>query len=309
MKPQNKIRSMKNKGRLTWAALAGVAALCAATVTTTDANAQEVQITGPLAGAPAYRKLRLHRKGRFDIGIAPQFTLLDEFRRHVLLGARATYHFKDWLGVGLWGGGGISYNTGLSDELQEKAVNGRNCAQNPESLACRRTAVNLCKGDNCLDEKQLGRIVWMVSPQVTVVPFRGKFSLFGKLFLDADISIFAGAAIVGLQERQNCGPEEDVKVCGDAAAFELSSRVTAAPTFGLGFNFYPMRANGKNWMSFGAEFRAVPFAWNPSGFDISGANEGQPDNAVNADDRALSVNPMLSAFVAFQLPTKIKLSD
>ena len=38
-----------------------------------QAQAQEVMITGPLAGAPAVRKLRLYREGRFELG----GTLLD----------------------------------------------------------------------------------------------------------------------------------------------------------------------------------------------------------------------------------------
>src|SRR5687768_3547896 len=53
-----------------------------------EASAQEVQVTGPLAGAPAYRRLRLHREGRFDIAPHATFTLLDEFRRGIMPGLR-----------------------------------------------------------------------------------------------------------------------------------------------------------------------------------------------------------------------------
>ena len=188
----------------TLAVLAGLAAGLAAVSSTTEASAQEIQISGPLAGASAVRRIRLHREGRFDVAPTATFTLLDEFRRNILFGARLNYHFTDWFGAGLWAAGGISYNTGLGDELQSKAVDGRNCSENPNTLACKRTAVNLCRGPNCLGDKQLGSIVWMIAPQATFVPFRGKFSVFGKAFMDADISLFAGPAIVGLRERVDC---------------------------------------------------------------------------------------------------------
>ena len=46
-----------------------------------SAEAQEIQLTGPLAGAPAVRKLRLHREGRFEVTPNVSFTLLDEYNR------------------------------------------------------------------------------------------------------------------------------------------------------------------------------------------------------------------------------------
>jgi hypothetical protein len=264
-----------------------------------EASAQEIQITGPLAGAKAVRRLRLHRNGRFDIAPHATFTILDEFKRHVLFGARLNYHFFDWLGVGLWGGGGISYPTGLSDELQTKAVDGRRCTGgNNDSLACRRTAVSLCKGGDCLKSSQLGSIVWMLAPQVTFVPFRGKFSLFGKAFMDADIGLFVGPAIIGVNEREEC----EGGAC--ATNFNLKHRITGTATFGLGFNFYPT-----NFLSFGAEFRGTPFLWNTSGFDVASKDGNDQDNNVNSDDRNFHFNPMISVFVSVQLPTKIKVSD
>lgn len=280
------------------ALLAGATAL---TVDTSDAQAQEIQLTGPLAGAPAVRRLRLHREERFDIAAHATFTLLDEFRRTVMPGLRLNYHFFDWFGVGVFGGPAFSYNTSLSDELQEKAINGRACDSNPNSLACRRSAVSLCRnGDDCLADNQLGRMTFYVAPQVTFVPFRGKFSLFGEAFMDADISLFLGAGIVGLSERKQC----EAGQCPDS--FELETRVTAGPTFGLGFNFYPL-----DYLGFGAEFRGTPFAWNSSGFDVAGGGEDEefPDDAVDGADQTLSINPMLSVYVSFQLPTEINVSD
>lgn len=283
---------------LSAALLAGAATLA---VDASEAEAQEIQLTGPLAGAPAVRRLRLHREDRFDIAAHATFTLLDEFRRTIMPGLRLNYHFFDWFGVGLFGGPAFSYNTSLSDELQEKAINARSCQSNPNSLACRRSQVSLCRdGEDCLAENQLGRMVWYVAPQLTFVPFRGKFSLFGAAFMDADISLFVGAGIAGLNERVECA----AGTCGDN--FSLEHRVTAGPTFGAGFNFYPL-----DYLGFGAEFRGTPFAWNTSGFDVAGGgpDEEFPDDAVDSADQSLHINPMLSVYISFQLPTEIKLSD
>jgi hypothetical protein len=289
----------------------GFFAIAAALGAANEASAQEIQLTGPLAGAPAYRRLRLHREGRFDLAPAATFTLLDEFRRGIMPGLRANYHFFDWLGVGLFGGYMVTYNTGLTDELQEKAVNDRGCEEGSPSLACRRSQVNLCRagdhGEECLNETQLGSMVWYVAPQITFVPFRGKFSLFGAAFLDADISLFLGAGIVGIDERASCEAGD----CPDT--FELTHRVTAGPTFGLGFNFYPVWQGedgaANSWIGFGAEFRATPFEWNTSGFDVASEEDEFPDDAVNNHDRSLHVNPMLSVFVSFQLPPEVQVSD
>ena len=67
-----------------------VAALAASTVlgAAEHADAQEILLTGPLAGAPAVRKLRLYRQGRFEIAPSITFSLLDEYQRTIFLGAR-----------------------------------------------------------------------------------------------------------------------------------------------------------------------------------------------------------------------------
>lgn len=280
-----------------------LAAITAAATFATDipeASAQDIQITGPLAGQPAVRRMRLHREERFDLAVHGTFTLLDEFRRHIMPGLRLNYHFYDWLGVGVFGGYMFSYNTALSDEIQDKAINQRSCEQNPNSTACRLSAVNLCRGPDCLADNQLANMQWYVAPQLTVVPFRGKLSLFGAAFVDTDISLFVGPAIVGVNERTECGAGE----CSDEDAFSLSHRVAVGPTFGLGFNFYPL-----DFLGFGSEFRLTPFEWNTSGFDVNSEESEFPDQIVDSNDRVLHFNPMLSVYVSFQLPSEIKVSD
>jgi hypothetical protein len=282
------------------------------------AEAQEIQLTGPLAGAPAVRRLRLHRDGRFELAPGVSFTLLDEYQRTIMPGLKATYHFTDWFGVGLFGGFGFQYTTGLSDELQEKAIDNRACAANAASTACTLTAVNLTRrGQNAdgaprtglIADDQLAKMQWVVAPQLTFVPFRGKLALFSELFVDTDVNLFIGPAFVGLQERTPCGFDEDGNAAGFkpcSQQFSLESRVAVAPTFGLGLNFYPA-----SFIGFGVEWRGLPFSWNTSGFDNRGAGTDAefPDTAVNGDDREFHFNSMFTISVTVQLPTELKTTD
>jgi hypothetical protein len=287
--------------------LVGLAGLAALTALSTGAEAQEIQLTGPLAGAPAVRKLRLHRAGRFEVAPGVSFSLLDQYQRTLMPGAALTYHITDWFGFGVWGGYGFQYNAGLADELQTKAINGRDCAHKSFTSPCKLTATNLTHGDIAND--QLGKMQWIVAPQVQFVPFRGKLALFSSLFVDTDVNIFAGPAFIGLQERADCRASGDagtIPICGLQESFTLASRVAVAPTFGLGLNFYP-----SSFVGFGFEFRALPFSWNTSGFDNhgGGTNGDFPDLKVNSDDREFHFNSMLTVHASFQFPTKIKTTD
>lgn len=305
--PLNRNESMNGLRR--WMTVAAVAAAAVVGVASVDhdASAQEIQLTGPLAGAPAVRQLRLHRDGRFEITPNVSFTLLDEYQRTIIPGLRAMYHFTDWFGLGVWGGYGLQYTTGLTDQLQEKAVDARNCDGNPSSQECRLTAVNLTRKN--LADDQLAKMTWMVAPELHFIPFRGKLSLFSVLFVDTDVNFFVGPAIIGLKERAECGKDGDgnpiALQCSDQASFVLEDRVAVAPTFGLGLNFYPTHIFG-----FGAEWRGMPFEWNTSGFDnFGGPPDGDfPDNAVNTQDREFKFNSMLTVNFIFRFPD-LKVSD
>lgn len=303
-----------------FAVLAG----CTALMATASAEAQEIQLTGPLAGAPAVRQLRLHRKGRVEIGLGSSFTLLDEYQRTILPGLRVTFHPTDWFGVGVWGAYGISTTTSLADELQQKAVDSRACSSTtplPENVSpCKLTAVNLTRpglatssgtSTGQLVDDQFGKIQFVAAPQINFVPFRGKLSLFGALTADTDISFFGGAAIVGVQERKACGKDDDGNSTGVAAcanSFELESGIRIAPTFGLGWNFYPRQLE---FFGFGAEWRAMPFSRNTSGFDNAGAgnDEAFPDTAVNVKDRQFRFNSMITVNLLFSFPHRVKISE
>jgi hypothetical protein len=275
--------------------LAAALALCAVTA---SAQAQEIQLTGPLAGAPAVRKLRLHRKGRLEIAPAVSFTLLDQYQRTILLGANLQYNFTDWLSFGVWGalGSVIKIPTYLTDQIQ--GVNAQRRASDPAGTSLDRqlTATNL--GPDFT--KQLASMDWVVAPQLTAVPFRGKLALFQSVYLDTDLYFFAGPAFIGLKERANCN------VCTTNQSYDMASRVTVAPTFGLGFDFYI-----NNWSALGFEYRGLPFSWNAGGFDTAGGGkDGQfPDNKITNADRRFSFNQLLTVSYNVFLPFQAKISE
>lgn len=297
-------------------ALVAAAAGTVAALSATSAGAQEILLTGPLAGAPAVRKMRLHRAGRFELSPGVSFSLLDEYQRSIIPGLRVTYHPTDWLGFGLWGGYGITTGSNLADELQKVGIDDRRCVDNPASKACRLTEVNLTRaGTNAdkstrtgkLSDDQLGAMTWFLAPQVTAVPFRGKVALFASVFADADIAFFAGPAFVGLRERAACGKGDDgAKLAPCSQSFSLADRVAVAPTFGLQFNFYI-----NDFVGFGAEFRGLPFSWNTSGFDNHGTGQDNafPDQAVNGADSEFKFNSMINVYATVALPTTIKTTE
>lgn len=262
------------------------------------AEAQEILLTGPLAGAPAVRKLRLYREGRFEFAPAVTFTLLDEYQRTILLGARLQYNFTDWLGIGAWGGYGglLQLPTALTDNIQEQnAIRKR---RDIADLERRLTALNL--GPNF--EDQLGSMDWVVAPQITAVPFRGKLALFQSVYLDTDLYFFGGPAFVGLTERGDC-EAACANLTGD---FPTATRMAIAPTFGLGFTFYAAK-----WAGIGFEWRGLPFAWNSGGFDTAGGGKDNefPDNKITDADQQFRFNQLLTVSFNIYLPTQFRVSE
>jgi outer membrane beta-barrel protein len=284
---------------LTAAMLAATGALLPET-----ASAQEVQVTGPLAGQPAVRRLRIYRKGRFEITPSAAFTLQDEFSRTIGFGASATYHFTDWFGLGAFGFfAPIHIDTALTDQV---GALGQTTSRNALSLPSRQGFAD-----------QIATIDWMAALQAVFIPLRGKLSLFQKLFVDTDFYIAGGLAFVGVSERADVGPG----VCpGATPGMSVSqacldtqqaraSRVAITGTFAAGLRLYI-----NQFMALNLEWRALPFAWNTGGFDIDGATNrdgdgGFADGEVNATDRLLQFNHMFVLGYTFYLPTQAQISD
>jgi hypothetical protein len=296
--------------------LAAIAVVSGLSVTGLEkpASAQEILVTGPLAGAGSVRHQRLYRKGRFEFAPSAAFTLLDEYKRQILPGARLNYNLTDWLAIGVWGGfspSALKLDTALSNEIQtvnesrqaDTANNGRVPHQ-----AHRLTNINV--GPDF--RKQLGTIDWIAVPQLQLIPFRGKIAIFQSVYVDTDFYIFGGPAFVGLNERKACTAgqcgsyDSNPVVAPGSQEFTMESRMAIAPSFGLGFQFYLSR-----WAALGTEWRGIPFARNVGGFDNHGAgpNGDFPDLVVNDQDREFRFNQMIVVSFGISLPFDYQVSE
>jgi hypothetical protein len=313
------------KRRFVKSVLASVTAACAIAFAS-SAQAQEIQLTGPLKGAPAARHLRHYRQGRIELDPTLSFTLLDEYRRTILIGGRLTYNLTDWLGIGVWGAfGASSSTTDLSDQIDKIAprsdltatnVNhnqgtgpGQGCPNNPDGT------VQTCVLGAKPFADQTAKIDYIAAPQIIFTPFRGKLAIFNKIFVDTDLYASGGVAFVGIEERKSCSGttlagvapnQATVLSCSLPSSFALASTTKIAPTFSVGLTFYP-----SDFWSFGVEYRAIPFSWNRSGFDTHGAgpNGNFPDGNVNGQDETFQFNQLVTISLGFYLPTKPSLSD
>jgi outer membrane beta-barrel protein len=279
-----------NFWRKAGAIVAAAVTFVTASAISKPAEAQEIQLTGPLAGAPSVRKMRLYRQGRVELAIGPGFTLLDEYQRTIFVAGRLQYNVFDFLGIGVFGGfGAASLSTDLTDKIESTAP--RNS----------RTAINV-PGPGGKFADQTGKLKYILAPQLTFSPFRGKLAVFQKLFVDTDLYIHAGAAFVGVEERADCAAGS----CTTPASFKTTTRTAIAPTFGLGLTLYT-----SGFVSVNIEYRAFPFAWNRAGFDSRGAGpDGSfPDNSISDQDRTFKFNQMIFLAAGFYLPTAPKISE
>lgn len=268
------------------------------------ASAQEVHITGPLAGAPAVRHMRIYRENHVNLIPGVGYTLQDEFSRSLFVTLEANYHFAEWIGIGLWGGFNMAQiDTDLTNQIR---LNGQTTDRNRLSLP-----------DASVFNQQVGRMVWAAALEVMFVPLRGKLSLFQAVFIDTDLYVFGGVALLGITERASTRTDTgrlgfcDAAMAGTgrssaecvATATTRADRVAVTPMFGIGMSFY-----ANSWFGVMLEWRAFPFSWNPSGTDESGEGRnrmpgaGFPDGVIDGADGRTTFNQMINVGLIFNLP-------
>jgi outer membrane beta-barrel protein len=273
-----------------------------------EAAAQEVQITGPLAGAPAVRHMRIYRSGRFQLQPGLGFTINDEFSRSMMAGIQLGYHFTDWLGIhGFFNYTYYPLDTDLTDQIGERG----------QSTEYNRLSLPTAGGF----KDQIGHINFMAGVQATFIPLRGKLAMFQALFVDTDFYIFLGAAFAGIEERSDvkdgrCTSDSWAQPAGRQSCIDSqsakTSRVALAPTFGVGLSLY-----FTDYMAMTLEYRAFPFKWNTSGTDEGGSNRSRkpdnsgefPDGRITEADRTFQFNQMFGLGLAFYLPAKAKITE
>ncbi len=265
------------------------------------ASAQDVHVSGPLAGADAVKKLRLWRKNRLHVEPFFAFTIGDEYARSLIVGGELRFHFVDWFGIGGWGGYSVGkLDTNLTKEIQAKGVT--------------RDANRLDLPSRESYPDQIARLNWWSGVEAHFMPFRGKLAMFQKVFFDADLDFFVGAAFVGVEERADTEIRRDSLTtpqycvplgastpqdpgCLDSQQAR-SSRTVIAPSFGVSFNAF-----FRDFLGIALRWRGIPFKYNTSGTDNN--DDGQIDSA----DRLRQFNSMFTVGLIFVLPPKMKTTD
>ena len=262
------------------------------------ASAQEVHVSGPLAGAPAVKKLRLWREMRLHLEPFFAFTIADEYSRSLIVGGELRFHFLDWLGIGGWGGYSVAtLDTNLTREVRDKGVT--------------TNANRLDLPDRQQFSQQVGRLNWWSGVELHFVPFRGKLAMFQRAFVDADIDFFVGAAFVGVEERADAVGQPspgNVTFCSiegnpmDQGCLQSqgarSKRTVVAPSFGAAFSAF-----FHEFLGIALRWRGIPFKYNTGGTDNN--NDGQ----IDGGDRIRQFNNMFTVGLIFVLPPKIKTTD
>ncbi len=291
------------------------AAMAIAPLAVSPAQAQEIQITGPLAGQPAVRHMRQYRVGRVQL-IVPTvgYTLQDEFSRSLMTGLEANVHFTNWLGIGVWGaaanmGNAFHIDTDLTSQVVQ---NGQTIDRNRLSLP----TPCLSNGNGGCSQSfadQVARLQGVVSAHLLFAPLRGKLSLFQGAFIDADFYILAGFALVFVQERA------DITAAGAMACSTNSSgclatqtarqdRIAPAPIFGVGLNLY-----FNEWIGMALQWRAFPFNMNPAGTDEAGgtgtSSVSIPDGQINGADQRFYFHHMVNVGLIINLPPDIAVTE
>ena len=259
------------------------------------ASAQEIQITGPLAGQPAVRRMRQYRVDRVQL-IVPTvgYTLQDEFARSLMVGLEANVHFTDFLGVGVWGAAANFGNSFFinSDLTNQVSVNGQTTGRNRLSMPSPASF-----------EDQVARLQGVVSAHLLFAPLRGKLSLFQGVFVDADFYILAGFALAFVEERADVTTQG---ICTTATSECLATqtarkdRIAPAPIFGVGLNMY-----FNSWIGLALQWRAFPFNMNPAGTDEAGGTGGSvsiPDGLINDADQRFYFHHMINVGLIINLP-------
>jgi outer membrane beta-barrel protein len=268
------------------------------------AQAQEVQITGPLAGQPAVRHMRQYRVDRVQL-IVPTvgYTLQDEFSRSLMVGLEANFHFTDFLGIGVWGamanfGNSFHIDTDLTAQVIQ---NGQTTDRNRLSMP-----------DNEQFGEQVGRLQGVVSAHLLFAPLRGKLSLFQGAFVDTDFYILAGFALAFVQERANvdtagvCGGDTTSDACRDTQTAR-QDRLAPTAVVGVGLNLY-----FNEWIGLALQWRAFPFDMNPAGTDEAGgagdASVSIPDGLITDQDQRFYFHHMMNIGLIINLPPEIHVS-
>jgi outer membrane beta-barrel protein len=222
--------------------------------------AAQAQRKSPLADAPAVRKRYELRQTRFELGVGGASTVNQDFYHTAFVGAKAGFHFTDWLALAAFGDFAVAnVATGFQGSITDAL------AQPSDPMPDREPTPAEAKAG-------MQKITNILGAQLEFTPFTGKYSLFGKLFASYDFYAFGGGAMISVKAT-----DEGLRACEDAKDLTIfSCKVSGmkpGANVGVGFHSY-----FTNFLALNVELRDVIAKLNPSGRDVDGVG-----GANNAD--------------------------
>jgi len=284
----------------------GIALLvgCLVGIPTVTEAAQERK--SPLADAPAIRKRFELRDKRFELGVGMSATIGQDFYNALMLNLRLGFHITDWLGVSVSAGvfnvtpnWRSSFNDQLNTALGTSCRDPNNATLPVCTGSTAKTSVALDKtptqANAAAAENRIGQVIL---PQVDIVPFTGKLSLFGKLFMNYDFYLSVGPGFVNLVKKGTV----DNSYC-DTNATCLHDNATPytgmklAGSAGVG-----MHAFANNYFAINIELHDLIFKNNAAGRDVTGSSD------VNSADLQWTNNWLVGLNFMFFLPAHVRVS-
>ncbi len=298
---------------------------------------------GPLEGEPIVRKKIQLRKFRFQLTPYVGMSLSQPFVHMGYVGAKATFHFADWIGVrGTFGygivpleskllravnNGGLpsGYASGTTDP--DLPVN----PANPEATTCGGSAP--CRNNGEVDNPApllhdfragLVRAQWQASVDAVFTPFAGKLGLFSSIFTEYDIYVFGGLGLVNYASQYD---DESTSAQNGLSEDVSSATFCNDPSLGGAQNseclLHPVQADtgvkvggsfggginlfaGVPWVAINFEIQDIV-----TGVNLTGLNATVDDvpPRVNGSDRDVFHNVTFQLGARFYFPFKAKRTD
>jgi outer membrane beta-barrel protein len=242
------------------------------------ARAELPERKSPLADAPAVRHRAELRQFRFEIGPGVTTTVGQDFYHAVMVGGKASFFLSDWLAIG--GFFGHNVTPGLKTSFHER-VDGVLPEKSNDRTPTRTEAYN-----------GMNKIGQAMAVQAELIPFSGKYSLFGKIFANYDLYAFGGPGFINFKGNRPACPDN---MPGNSCPV---TGMKVGANFGIGFRTFI-----NDYFSLNIEFRDVLLKNNPSGRDETG------DKIANAEDLSLDSNYMVGFNLTFLLPPTARVSD
>lgn len=245
--------------------------------------AAQAQRKSPLADAPAIRKRFELRSTRFEIGAGVGSTINQDYYHTFLFNVRAGFHITDWLALSGYAGFAMA---NVATTFQSDLLNGLSdtpLQNHPPSEPIKSEA-----------QQSFQKIKGIYALQLELVPFTGKYSLFGKLFAHYDFYVFGGPGLISVEPNDTglmpCGPDGSSGQ-GRAAFYCGVTGTKLGGNFGVGLHSY-----FTNWMALNVELRDILAKLNPSGRDTN------VDLKANEGDLAWTHTISVAANLVFYLP-------